>query len=97
APLAHEAMNLGHEDVEVGAPLLLDARSVEEQVHQHGLAASRRAPEVDALGRLRAAEDRGLELAELALQPDEGFHRDGLAGVGSDAAFLQEAPIGGPN
>lgn len=44
-------MNVQHERVKVCPPLELlgDITVVEEQIHQHGLAASDAAPQVDAL------------------------------------------------
>ena len=45
-------MNIGHEFMEVGAALADDRRGLEEQIHQHGLAAADFAENIEALDRL---------------------------------------------
>ncbi len=48
APLTHQIMHPRHKGVKVGPDLLLLRSRGIEQVHQHGLTAPRRAPDVDA-------------------------------------------------
>jgi hypothetical protein len=43
-------MGLLHEFMKVDAPLRLERRIVEENIHEQGLAAPDRAPDIDALG-----------------------------------------------
>ena len=52
AEYAHTVVNIGHELVEVGATLADHRTGLEEQVHQHGLAAADVAEHVEALGRV---------------------------------------------
>src|SRR4029079_19558249 len=49
AEYAHTVVDIGHELVEVGAALANHRTCLEEQVHQHGLAAADIAEHVDAL------------------------------------------------
>ena len=63
-------MHVGHEGVEMDAALRLDLRGVEEQIHQHRLAAPDRAADIEAarrLGGLRAEQSR--EAARLGFRP----------------------------
>ncbi len=60
-------VHLGHELVEVSAPLVAEGGGLEEQVHQHGLAAADGTKNVEALGgRLRRA--RAWQLCRCALR-----------------------------
>ena len=96
APLADQAVHLRHEDLEVVALFVLNPRGVEEQVHQHGLAPPRRAPEINPPRRRGGRKERehGIPQApELALQPRQGVHRLGLARVGFDVAVFQKPPV----
>ena len=52
AELPHALVHVGHELVEMHAPLAPDRRGLEEQVHQHGLAAADVAVDVESLDRL---------------------------------------------
>ena len=58
AKLAHALVHVGHEFVEMRPPLALHRRGLEEQVHQHGLAAADIALDVQALDRLPALAAR---------------------------------------
>ncbi len=53
AAAVQAGLHLEHEFVEVHAALLLHRRVGEEEVHQHGLAAADRAPDVEAVRALR--------------------------------------------
>ncbi len=89
-------VRVGQETVEMDAPLRLRRRLVEE-VHQHGLPAPDRAPDVQALDRLGlvlATEQppQGARLAgplaalEVDDQPVEGAHEVRLGGIALDGA-----------
>ena len=52
APSGDQGVGLAHEGVEVHAPLAGHRRRLEEEVHDHGLAAPHGAVQVDAAGRL---------------------------------------------
>ena len=56
APFADEAVDLGHEGLEMHPALFRFGGRGEEKVHQHGLAAPHRAPEIDPTRRLAATE-----------------------------------------
>ena len=51
----HTVMHLAHERVEMDAPLCIRRRRLEEKVHQHGLAAPYRTPNVEAARRCGSA------------------------------------------
>ncbi len=55
AEVPHALVHVGHEFVEMNAPLALDRRGLEEEVHQHGLAAADLAVNVESLDRLLLA------------------------------------------
>ena len=55
AEVPHALVHVGHEFVEMHAPLAPDRRGLEEQVHQHGLAAADLAVDVESLDRLLLA------------------------------------------
>jgi hypothetical protein len=99
APGVDVGVNLGHEGVEVDAALAGDRRRLEEQVHQHGLAAPDRSPQIDAALALGlAAKQREARLAgrvQIGLQPRQGVDGGGLGGVGADLALGQALAIGG--
>jgi hypothetical protein len=99
APGVDVGVDLGHEGVEVDAALLGDRGAVEEQVHQHGLAAPDRSPQIDAALALGlAAEQREAGLAgvvQIGLQPRQGVDGGGLGHVGLDLALGQALAIGG--
>ena len=75
APLADQVVDAGHEGVEMGAGLPLFRCVGEEEVHQDGLAATGRSPEVEALYLRRPAEHSSewAALAEVLLQPGQGL------------------------
>jgi hypothetical protein len=63
------AVHIGHESVEMGPALSAHAEAFKEQIHQHGLAAPHRAPDVKPLDRLArggAASEQPAERAALA-------------------------------
>ncbi len=96
-PLGDQPVDLGHEGVEVLAPLALHRRGLEEQVHQQRLAASDRAPQVDPPGGPRLCEE--IQPGGLSLDVQGLFElrqrRQGrvLAGVGLDLAALELAAV----
>ena len=69
--LAHALVHVGHEFVEMRAPLALHVARVKEQVHQHGLAAADVAIDVQALDRPArfAAREQPAERGRFARQP----------------------------
>ncbi len=69
-PGENAPVNLGHEGVEMDPVLLLDLDELEEQVHQHGLAAPDRPPDIEAPRRRLAGVARAEQPAERA-----GFFR----------------------
>ena len=89
-------MHLGHEFVEMRAALVRDRALLEEQVHQHGLAAADVAMNIEpARRRLVVIAEQPLEQALLAhglvagkplLQPGKGFRRARLRRIGLDRA-----------
>ena len=93
-------MDLAHEDVEMGSPLLLDRDDFIEEVHQHRLSPADRTPEVDAALRLRPAE-QGLQTTasggpgQIALQPQERGKTHGLRRIGPDLALGEALVVGG--
>uniref|UniRef100_A0A0N5A008 Uncharacterized protein n=1 Tax=Parastrongyloides trichosuri TaxID=131310 RepID=A0A0N5A008_PARTI len=92
APLFHQVVDARHEGVEVGPHLLLLGRRGIEEVHQHGLAASGRAPDVDAAhGRLGAEQPL---LRQVGLQPFKRADQGGLGRLGRDHAFFHADVVG---
>ncbi|MHC2510775.1 hypothetical protein ACVII1_006013 [Bradyrhizobium elkanii] len=90
-------MRLGHEFVEVRAALVFDRALLEEQIHQHGLAAADLAVDVEPARRLvvLVAAEQPPEQALLALrlvarepfiQRAERLGGAGLRGIGLDRA-----------
>ena len=75
APLEDEGVRLQHEVMEMDALLLLQRHRLEEQVHQHGLAASNLAPDVEPAGPASAAEPspRCRQPTRQIVQPRDGF------------------------
>ena len=72
AELPHVLVHVGHEFVEMHAPLAPDRRGLEEQVHQHGLAAADLAVDVEPLDRLLlalAGAEQPAERRRFARQP----------------------------
>jgi hypothetical protein len=102
APGVDQAVDLAHEDVEVGAALLLGRRGLEEEVHQHRLAAADRPHEVDAARAfLLAFSEQALQAAicrlggEVPLQAHQGVQRRALGRVGPDRALAEARVVGG--
>ena len=96
-------MHVGHELVEMRAPLVLDATVLEEQIHQHGLAAADLAMDVEPVRRLvlvaaeQAAEQALLALRLVAREPlverriglgDLGLRGIRLDGAGCDLGLI---------
>ena len=89
-------MNLGHEFVEMGAALVLDRALLEEQIHQHGLAAADVAMDVEpARRRLVLVGEQPAEQALFAqrlvarqpfFQPAKRVGGEGLRRIGFDRA-----------
>ena len=105
AVLVDALVHVGHEDVEMGAALRARG-GVVEQVHEHGLAAPDRAPDVDAARRLRrlALAEEPAERARFAGQPvllerrDEPVerrHRRELPRVALERAAVDEGLVAG--
>ncbi len=92
APLFHQIVDAGHEGVEMGAHLLLFRRGRVEEVHQHGLAAPRRSPDVDALHLGRAAEQALLR--QIRLQPLQRGQQLQLLRIGGDDALFDADVVG---
>ena len=93
-------VHLQHELGEMDAALGLDRDMVEEQVHQHRLAAPDIAPEIDALGGRRALAGqagkqsglaRGFQFGRKLLEPGGG---GGLFGIGAELFCGDQATIG---
>ena len=53
AELAHALVHVAHEFVEMRAALVCDGRGLEEQIHQHGLAATDLAEKIKSFERRR--------------------------------------------
>ena len=100
ARLADAVVHLGHELVEVQAPLRAKRRRLEEEVHQHGLAAADGTKNIAPLGRRLGAPEQGGEalapspVPELLRQPVELLCGAGLCGIGLDHAVGDEAAVG---
>src|SRR5262249_3020540 len=98
-------MHLGHEFVEMRAALVRDLRLLEEQVHQHGLAAPDLAMDVEpARRRLVLVGEQPAEQALLLdrlvagkplLQFRKGFRRAALRRIGLDRARRDEGFVMG--
>ncbi len=94
-----QLVHLGHELVEVQAPLRAKGRRLREQVHQHGLAAPDRAEDVAPLGcRLGAPDQRRETLAtppapQAPREAVEGGCHLRLSGVRFDHAVGDEGPV----
>ena len=100
-------MNVGHELVEMRPALALARARLEEQVHQHGLAAADLAVDVEALERrpgLFALAEQPAERGRLARQPvllqpplerAEMARQRGLAGVGLDLSGGDKRRVAG--
>ncbi len=75
SPFEDEGVRLEHEVVEVDARLSLQRCCLEEEVHQHGLAAADRAPDVEPARACAAAEPsaRGRQLLGQGIQFFHGF------------------------
>src|SRR5437899_12005170 len=100
APGADQAVDLAHEDVEVGAPLALHGYGREEQVHKHRLAAPDRSPEVDAALGHRLAEEAlqpavGRRRSEVGLQANQRAQARALRRIGPDLAGGEAGVVGG--
>ena len=99
SPRVDEPMDLAHEDMEVGATLLLYGHGLEEEIHQHGLAASNRPPQVDPALALRLAKDRLQPAAtsgadQIGFEADERAQACALGGIGPDLARGDSGVIG---
>ncbi len=95
-------MNVGHEFVKVRATLVLDRTVVEEQIHQHGLAASDLAMDVETTQRdcvlvgeqaLQQSAASGPVSGKPRLQRRESLdglrlRRIGLNGAGGDQSLI---------
>ena len=92
APAADQAMDARQEGVEVGALLPGLLHLGEEQVHQHGLAASGRAVEIDAAHLGHPAEQAAP--AQVLLQPGEGLEGRVLTRIGLEDAVFQLFRVG---
>ncbi len=105
AELVEAAVHHAHEFVEMGAPLVLHRHALEEQVHEHGLAASHRAVDVDALGRIRAPASQaeaflpallahgGGVVVQAVAQRLQLFHRQFLGGIRAEFPLFQHGAI----
>jgi hypothetical protein len=71
-------LNLEHEFVEVHAALLRDRSVGKEQVHEHGLAAAHRAPDVEAMRALRRLRREPEPREKALLLRRRGRHRGKL-------------------
>jgi hypothetical protein len=101
----HAIVHVGHEFVEMGAALTDGGRAFEEQVHQHGLAATDLAAHIEALDRRRIffvdAEEpaergrfsRQSVLGEAIIKADEFFQRIFLRAVTLDLAGGDEVLV----
>jgi hypothetical protein len=98
-------MRLGHELVEMGAALVLHRRVLEEQVHQHGLAAANLAMHVETIRRhIALVAEQAAEQAELLrrlvagqplLESGERLGRLRLRRIGLDRAGGNQSLIMG--
>ncbi len=96
-------MHVGHEAVEMRAPLGPDLDRVEEDVHQHRLAAPDRAIDVETAQRLdrlhpdESGEGAGLCVGAIALQPEaqrlEPFGQIRLGGIVFEAVVVDERAV----
>ena len=92
APLSDQVMDARHEGVKVGAALSGLRAGRIEQVHQHGLAATGRPPQIDA-AHLR---DRAEQAAppQVLLQPLQRGQSLALRRIGGDHPFLDADVVG---
>jgi hypothetical protein len=99
APGADQPVDLAHEHVEVGAAPGLDRGGLEEQVHQHGLAAAHGAEQIDPALTLGLAEEGGQAIGlgggQVGLQAHEGGEARGLGRVRTDRACGEAGVVGG--
>ena len=102
ALLGDALVHLEHELAEMDAALAADGQALEEQVHQHRLAAPDIAPQVDAaraIGPLaeRAPQDRPAfgDGFEFVLQPVEPRGGGGLVGIGAKFARRDQRVVSG--
>ena len=84
AELPDALVHVGHEFVEVHAPLALDRRGLEEQVHQHGLAAADVAVDVEPLDRLLLVFARAEQPAERRRFPRQPVLAQALFQLGQE-------------
>jgi hypothetical protein len=77
---ADALVHLCHELVEVHAPLGLEANRLEEEVHQHGLAAANGAKDVVPLGRRRGTSDETTQTARSGSPTAQGTRQRIKAG-----------------
>ena len=100
APGVQGGVGLAHEGMEVHAPLAGHRRGLEEEVHDHRLAAPDRPVEIDAPRRLptavqeRQAEAGLRQRVQLAFQARQGRDRSRLGHVGRDFAGRQAGLVG---
>ncbi len=102
-PFVQPGVDVGHEGVEMRAAFLLNLDRAEEQVHQHRLAATDRAVNVETarrLGWLRAEQPREgarLRLGPVVLEPVakrvEFCDQRGLSGVVGEVMFVEEGAV----
>ena len=95
AELPHVLVHVGHEFMEVHAPLAPDRRRLEEQVHQHGLAAADLAMDVEPLDWLLLALAGAEQPAERGRFPRQAMLAQAAFQFGEkiDRARLRHIPL----
>ena len=91
---ADAVVHLGHELVEMHAPLGAKADRLEEQVHQHGLAASDGAKNIEPLGRRRGAAEQACKTGASRRQsPNASATASSLAAAAACAGSASITPL----
>ena len=100
----HAMMHIRHEGVEMHAPLFPHGHGVEEQVHQHGFAATDRTPDIQpARRRLPSGAEQPAQRAgflpklifgQRVGQTVQFSHDAGLRGIGLDRAVPNQGVVG---
>ena len=104
APVVDALVHIGHEGLKMHPPLGLHRRRLEKEVHEHGLAAPHRPPEIDPARRLtlglaakEAAQNAGvaalLIIAQFARQPIKLRHHAQLRLVPFEGLFAEQGLI----
>ena len=100
AGLGDAVVHLGHELVEMRAALVAVGRRLEEQVHQHGLAAADGPEDVEPLGRRFGARQQGSKPVAPAAPVPQGARQlvepgdnGSLCGIGLDHAVRDQRAI----